>query len=100
MQTDLIIVREYCRKCHIDPSFVVLLGKEGLIDIRIVGDQECLLSAQLQELERYTRLYYDLSINIEGIDAICHLPGRIKNMQDEINHLRSILRVYRTGDTE
>ena len=33
MQTELIIVNDYCHKCHIDPSFITLLGDEGLIEI-------------------------------------------------------------------
>ena len=33
MQTDLIIVSEYCRICHIEPSFLYLLQKGGLIEI-------------------------------------------------------------------
>lgn len=33
METDLIIVNEYCRQNHIDHSFIVLLYDEGLIDI-------------------------------------------------------------------
>ena len=32
MQTDLIIVSEYCRICHIEPSFLYLLQKGGLIE--------------------------------------------------------------------
>ena len=39
METDLIIVREYCQKSHVDPSFIVSLEEDGLIDIREVdGD--------------------------------------------------------------
>lgn len=94
MQTDFIIVSEYCQKCHIDPSFIFLLEEGGLIDVRSVGDKECLLAAQLQDLERYTRLYYELSINIEGIDAIRHLLDRMRALQDEIIRLRGTLRIY------
>ena len=36
MQTDLIIVSEYCRICHIEPSFLYLLQKGGLIEIDTV----------------------------------------------------------------
>ena len=32
-----------------------------------------LFSSQLRDLEQYTRMYYDLSINIEGIEAIHHM---------------------------
>ena len=31
MQTELIIVSEYCQKCHIEPSFIEMLEEGGLI---------------------------------------------------------------------
>ena len=31
MQTELIIVSEYCHKCHIEPSFIDLLEEGALI---------------------------------------------------------------------
>lgn len=95
MQTDLIIVSEYCRKCHIEPSFILLLEDGGLIDVLTVEGEKYLIVSQLRELERYTRMYYDLSINIEGIDAIRHLLARVDSMQHEINQLRGRLRLFR-----
>lgn len=94
MQTDLIIVSEYCRKCDIDPSFILLLEEEGLIDIDTVEGEKYLLSSQLRNLEQYTRMYYDLSINIEGIDAIHHLLNRMEALRQEMNRLRNRLRLY------
>ena len=75
MQTDLVIVSEYCQKCHIDPSFIILLEEGGLIDINITDGERYLFSSQLRDLEQYTRMYYDLSINIEGIEAIQSYAG-------------------------
>ena len=92
MQTDLIIVSEYCRICHIEPSFLYLLQKGGLIEIDTVEGE----SSQLYDVERYTRMYYDLSINIEGIDAIHHLLGRVESLQQEVNRLKSKLKLYET----
>lgn len=94
METDLIIVSEYCQKSHIDPSFIGLLESEGLINIRRVEGIRYLLSSQLRDLERYSRMYYDLSINIEGIDAIHHLLKRMESLQDQLNTLRTRLRLY------
>lgn len=94
MQTDLIIVSEYCQKCRIEPSFILLLEEGGLIDIRIVEGERYLIVSQLKNLEQYTRMYYDLSINMEGIDAIHHLLDRVKNLQYEVSHLRSKLSIY------
>lgn len=72
MQTELIIVSEYCHKCHIEPSFIDLLEEGGLIEVRTEGGEHYLLASQLPDVERYSRMYYDLSINMEGIDAIHH----------------------------
>lgn len=100
MQTDLIIVSEYCYKCHIDPSFIILLEEGGLIEIRKQDDKQYLLSTQLQDLEKYTRWYYDLSINIEGIDAIRHLLSRMDGLQNEIKKLKNHLRMYQHNEYE
>ena len=43
MQNELIIVSEYCDKCHIEPSFIEMLQEIGLIDIRTEGGERCLL---------------------------------------------------------
>lgn len=94
MQTDLIIVSEYCRICHIDPSFLYMLEKGGLIEIDSVEGESYLSTSQLYDVERYTRMYYELSINVEGIDVIHHLLDKISSMQKEMSHLKSKLRLY------
>lgn len=94
MQTDLVIVSEYCQKCHIDPSFIVLLEEGGLIDIHSAEGERYLFSSQLRSLERYSRMYYDLSINIEGIEAIHHMLDRMERLRSEIVTLQSRLRLY------
>lgn len=93
MQTEFIIVSEYCHKCHIDPSFIILLEEGGLIEIHTEEEERYLLSSQLRDLEKYTRWYYDLSINIEGIDAIRHILARMKVLQDEMNQLKRKLEI-------
>ncbi|WP_276803028.1 chaperone modulator CbpM [Odoribacter laneus] len=98
METDLIIVSDYCRESHIEQSFVVLLWQEGLIDIKQEEGREYLFVSQLRDLERYSRMYYDLSINIEGIDAIRHLLSRIEDMQHELHRLRGRLRRFEVGE--
>ena len=100
MQTELIIVSEYCHKCHIEPSFIELLQEGGLIEVHIEGGEHYLLVSQLPEVERYSRMYYDLSINMEGIDAIHHLLERMESMRKESNTLQSQLLVYRRHGLE
>ena len=100
MPTELIIVSEDCHNCHIEPSFIELLQEGGLIEVHIEGGEHYLLVSQLPEVERYSRMYYDLSINMEGIDAIHHLLERMESMRKEINSLQSQLLVYRRHGLE
>lgn len=100
MQTDLIIVSEYCNKCHIEPSFIHMLEEDGLIDIQETNQEQYLYVSQLADLERYARMYYDLSINIAGIDAIQHLLNRVEQMQQEIRFLQNRLNFYNEKDFE
>ena len=93
MQTELIIVSEYCQKCHIEPSFIEMLEEGGLINVRTEAGKHYLLVSELPNVERYSRMYYDLSINMEGIDAIHHLLERMESMQQEIYSLHNKLRL-------
>lgn len=100
MQTELIIVSEYCHQCHIEPSFIELLEEGGLIEICTQGGEHYLLVSQLPTLERYSRMYYDLSINMEGIDAIRHLLERMEAMRREMDILRKRLLLLRSSEVE
>lgn len=100
MQTELIIVSEYCHKCHIEPSFISLLAEGGLINVHVQEGEHYLLASELPSVERYSRMYYDLSINLEGIDAIHHLLLKVEDMQQEIDTLRRQLLLYSDSPVE
>ena len=57
MQTELIIVSEYCQKCHIEPSFIEMLEEGGLINVRTEAGKHYLLVSELPNVERYSRMY-------------------------------------------
>lgn len=95
MQNDLIIIKDYCNQCRIEPDFILMLGEDGLIDIEIIDGTQYFPAKQLDDIERYTHLYYDLSINVEGIDAIRHLLNRIEALQDRVRNLEAELKFYR-----
>lgn len=57
MQTELIIVSEYCHKCHIEPSFIEMLEEGGLINVHTEGGEHYLLLSELPNVERYSRMY-------------------------------------------
>ncbi|MFV0536545.1 MAG: chaperone modulator CbpM [Dysgonomonas sp.] len=93
MNTELIIIKEYCIQNQIDPEFIIQLENEGLIEINIIENEQYIHVSQLNLLDQYTRWHYDLAINIEGIDVIQNLLHKINDMQKEIFHLREQLRL-------
>lgn len=66
MQNEWIVISEYCDKCHIEPTFIDMLCESGLIDVEQEGGERYLPFSELPDVERYSRMYYDLSINMEG----------------------------------
>lgn len=73
----------------IETSFIQQLGDYGLVEIEKVNEQMFVPHNQLNELEKYAHLYYDLDINMEGLEAISHLLNRIKSIQEELRSLKN-----------
>ena len=95
METDLLIaLDEFCTVHNIEISFIYSLQQSGLIEIIKIRDASFIEADHLSRLEKFVRLYYDLDINLEGIETINNLLERISSMQDEIKYLRNKLRVY------
>ncbi len=95
MQTEYLIpIDEFCASHSIEMSFINSLQKNGLIEITTIKETVFIDSEQLQQVEKFIRFYYDLDINLEGIETITHLLHRISAMQNEIISLRNRLRLY------
>ena len=62
MQNEWIVISEYCDKCHIEPTFIDMLCESGLIDVEQEGGERYLPFSELPDVERYSRMYYDLSL--------------------------------------
>ncbi len=99
MQTEnLIALDEFCTSHNIEFSFISSLQQTGLIEISTVEETGFIAESQLQKLEKFLRLYYELDINLEGIETITHMLQRITAMQDEIISLKNRLRLYEPGE--
>jgi hypothetical protein len=99
MRTDcLIAIDEFCASHNIEISFINSLEKTGLIEILTIRDDLFIEAEQLQQLEKIVRFYYDLDINLEGIETITHLLQRIKSLNEENMVLRNRLRIYESVD--
>jgi len=95
MQTEyLIAVDKFCASHNIEISFISSLEQNGLLEITTIKETGFIDGGQLRQLEKYIHFYYEMDINLEGIETITHLLQRIDQMQDEIIMLRNRLRLY------
>lgn len=88
MENELILLSEYCERSFAEPDFILRLESEGLIETIMQNDLKYIPNTQLGNLELFIRLHYDLSINVEGIDVINNLLGKVRSMEHELNILR------------
>jgi hypothetical protein len=94
MKEELFAISEYCIVHNIDPAFIHSLENEGLITITFSNEEQYIAGEQLHELETFTRWHHDLGINIEGIDALNNLLGKLRQVQQEMNDLKLRLHLY------
>lgn len=99
MQTeDLIALNEFCANHNIEISFINSLEKTGMIEVITIKENLFIDEDQLRQLEKIVRFYYELDINLEGIETITHLLQRIKSLHDENTSLKNRLRLYESDE--
>jgi chaperone modulatory protein CbpM len=91
---EMIPLETFCTYYHVEQSFVETLESYGLVSISSREEQRFLLMEEMVELEKFSRLYYDLNINVPGIDALKHLLEKLKELQQETETLKARLRIY------
>ena len=95
MQTeDMIAADEFCVHHNIDLSFIYSLNESGLIKVSRIEEKIFVPVNQLQHLEKLVRLYAEMDINLEGIEAITWLLQRVNEMQEQITALSNRLAMY------
>ena len=93
-QENYILVRTYCERTKTENSFLNALHDYGIIEYREINAETYILDDDIPEIERVSRLYYDLGINFEGIDALNHMLQKMSAMERELKTLRMRLRLY------
>ena len=91
---EMIPLETFCDYYHVESSFIETLESYGLVSISSRQKKRFILMEEVVELEKFSRLYYDLDINVPGIDALKHLLEKLKELQQETDHLRARLRMY------
>ena len=91
---EIISLELFCSHYQVEQEFLETLESHGLISISYREDQRFILREEMAEVEKYSRMYYELSINVPGIEALNHLLEKIKRLQQEEENLRARLRIY------
>jgi len=95
MQTEeMIVVNEFCIHHNIELNFITALQQSGLIEITQAEEKWYVYENQLPQLEKMVRLYYEMDINLEGIETITYLLSRMNDMQQQIIQLNKRLGMY------
>lgn len=93
---DLVRIEHICLHYEIEFSFIDSLQAYGLIKVVVVEDSKYLSTEDITEVERLIRLYYDLGINMEGIDVITNLIKQIADLQKELAIAKNKLTLLNT----
>ena len=91
---NLIPTAELCSHHNIEVSFIGALQNYGLVRVTTIEGMEFIEKEHLKEIERMIHFYYDLDINLEGIDVIQNLLENLQSMQKEVSLLKNRLRFY------
>lgn len=94
----LISASEFCVYHNIEFSFISNLKEFGLVEIVKFQQADYIPEDQVEKLERMIRLHRELEINLEGIDTIDHLLGRMIHLQEEVTKLKNRLRLYENNE--
>jgi chaperone modulatory protein CbpM len=93
-EEEIIPIEIYCSYYQVEQTFLDSLESHGLITISFRENRRYIPMNEIVELEKYTRMYYDLNINVPGIDALKNMLEKIKELQHEAEALRARLRIY------
>ncbi|HBK41692.1 chaperone modulator CbpM [Proteiniphilum sp. UBA1028] len=86
-----------CLKIYeVEESFIASLHAVGLIRVIDLEEDRFIEYDDLSDLEQFIRWYYEMDINVEGIDALRHMLKRVQTLQSEIAQLRHELQFYKS----
>ena len=95
---EMIAAEEFCTHHQVEMSFIYSLKDSGLLDVSILEERVFVPLTQLSQLEKMVRLYYEMDINLEGIETITYLLERMHHMQQEIRQLSNRLSGYEPSE--
>ena len=96
MNIQRLLYSECLRIYEVEESFIESLHEVGLIKVSYHEEEKFIEYDELTNLEQFIRWYYEMDINVEGIDALRHLLEKVKLLQYEVDQLKSELQFYKS----
>ena len=93
-EEDLILAEEICVRYQVERQFITSLKDSGIIEIVTVQETEYIHCDHLAQFEKMRRLHEELEINMQGLEAINHLLGKLEHLQSENLKLKNRLGLY------
>ena len=88
-QGNLIPAKDLCMYHNIEYSFIHELENSGLISVTSVSQEVFIPEEEMQKVEKFIRLHYELDINLEGLETINYLLEKMERLQREIIQLKN-----------
>lgn len=91
---EMILAKDFCLHHNMELSFIDELNNSGLLEITRLDESIYISASQLKQLELIRCLKQDMDINVEGIETITYLLGRIQELKQQIVALNNRLAFY------
>lgn len=96
MSKEKITYRQCVQIYQVEETFLDALHSSGLIEVVVEEEDRYIEYDYLQEIEQFVRWYYELEINIEGIEALHHMLQQVQQLQEDVKKLRGELKFYKS----
>jgi chaperone modulatory protein CbpM len=91
---NLVLVHHFCLHHEVELSFIDSLHEYGLITITVIDEDKYLLPEELKQIEKFVQFYYDLGINLEGIEVITDLLIQNAALRGELDAALKKLHIF------
>lgn len=96
MNANRLLYSECIRIYGVEEVFIDSLIESGFIRDVSHDEERYIEYDVLSDFEQFVRWYYDMDINIEGIEALYYTLNKVKTLQSEITELKSELNFYKS----
>jgi hypothetical protein len=91
---NLVPIQHFCVYHQVEVSFIDSLQDYGLITITVINEEKYLFLEEVKEVEKMMVFYFDLGINLEGIEVIYNLMLQNEMLQKKLDIAQKRLAIF------